>query len=140
MGRKAIGPVCCVMHVKEPRKLIVKERGLPRCSHTSTQQGEYVRATNLIIIIIIIILNLRLFLPIITGKHYHLPGDYTTTSNFGTLEVYNPIYLYSHRYPLYYWLEENNFSIGHKPCGLRQNSNPNSNGSGIRTQVDTTGP
>ena len=28
MGRKAGGPVCCVMHVKEPRTLIVKERGL----------------------------------------------------------------------------------------------------------------
>ena len=28
MGRKAIGPVCCVMHVKEPRTLIVKEKGL----------------------------------------------------------------------------------------------------------------
>ena len=28
MGRKAVGPVCCVMHVKEPRPLIVKEKGL----------------------------------------------------------------------------------------------------------------
>ena len=28
MGRKAVGPVCCVMHVKEPRTLIVKEMGL----------------------------------------------------------------------------------------------------------------
>ena len=28
MGRKAVGPVCCVMHVKEPRTLIVKEKGL----------------------------------------------------------------------------------------------------------------
>ena len=27
MGRKAVGPVCCVMHVKEPRTLIVKEKG-----------------------------------------------------------------------------------------------------------------
>ena len=27
-GRKAVGPVCCVMHVKEPRTLIVKEKGL----------------------------------------------------------------------------------------------------------------
>ena len=27
MGRKAVGPVCCVMHVKEPRTLIVKRRG-----------------------------------------------------------------------------------------------------------------
>ena len=27
MGRKT-GPVCCVMHVKEPRTLIVKEKGL----------------------------------------------------------------------------------------------------------------
>ena len=26
--RKAVGPVCCVMHVKEPRTLIVKENGL----------------------------------------------------------------------------------------------------------------
>ena len=31
MGRKAVGPVCCVMHVKEPSTLIVKRRGLPRC-------------------------------------------------------------------------------------------------------------
>ena len=28
MGRKAVGPVCCVMHVKEPRTLNVKENGL----------------------------------------------------------------------------------------------------------------
>ena len=28
MGRKAVGPVCCVMHVKEPRTLNVKEKGL----------------------------------------------------------------------------------------------------------------
>ena len=28
MGRKAVGPVCCVMHVKESRTLIVKEKGL----------------------------------------------------------------------------------------------------------------
>ena len=28
MGHKAVGPVCCVMHVKEPRTLIVKEKGL----------------------------------------------------------------------------------------------------------------
>ena len=28
MGRKAGVPVCCVMHVKEPRTLIVKEKGL----------------------------------------------------------------------------------------------------------------
>ena len=52
MGRKAVGPVCCVMHVKEPRTLIVKrERGLPRCFWIlalSTQQGGYVRATNLL--------------------------------------------------------------------------------------------
>ena len=27
MGRKAVGPVCCVMHVKEPRALIMKEKG-----------------------------------------------------------------------------------------------------------------
>ena len=30
MGRKTVGPVCCVMHVKEPRTLIVKEKGLAR--------------------------------------------------------------------------------------------------------------
>ena len=30
MGRKAVGPVCCAMHVKEPRTLIVKEKGLAR--------------------------------------------------------------------------------------------------------------
>ena len=28
MGRKAVGPVCCVIYVKEPRTLIVKEKGL----------------------------------------------------------------------------------------------------------------
>ena len=28
MGRKAVGPVCCVMHVKERRTFIVKEKGL----------------------------------------------------------------------------------------------------------------
>ena len=28
MGRKFVGPVYCVMYVKEPRTLIVKEKGL----------------------------------------------------------------------------------------------------------------
>ena len=28
MGRKAVGPVCCIMHVKKPRILIVKKKGL----------------------------------------------------------------------------------------------------------------
>ena len=28
MGCKAVVPVCCVMHIKEPRTLIVKEKGL----------------------------------------------------------------------------------------------------------------
>ena len=28
MGHKAVSPVCCVMRVKEPRTLIVKEKGL----------------------------------------------------------------------------------------------------------------
>ena len=32
MGRKAVGPVCCVMHVKEPSTLIVKEKGRPGVS------------------------------------------------------------------------------------------------------------
>ena len=32
MGRNAIGPMCCVMHVKEPSALIEKRRGSPRCS------------------------------------------------------------------------------------------------------------
>ena len=52
MGRKAVGPVYCVMHVKEPRTLIVKEEGvLPRCfwiRALSTQQGGYVHATNIL--------------------------------------------------------------------------------------------
>ena len=29
MGRKAVGPVCCITHVKEPSALIEKRRGLP---------------------------------------------------------------------------------------------------------------
>ena len=28
MGRKVVGPMCCVIHVKEPRTLIVEEKGL----------------------------------------------------------------------------------------------------------------
>ena len=31
MGRKAVGPMYYVMHVKEPSALIVKKRGFPRC-------------------------------------------------------------------------------------------------------------
>ena len=27
MGRKVVGPMCCVMYVREPRKPIVKEKG-----------------------------------------------------------------------------------------------------------------
>ena len=54
MGRKAVGPVCCVMHVKEPRSL-VKEKALA----LSTQQGGYVRATNLLYYCIIIITTTR---------------------------------------------------------------------------------
>ena len=32
MGRKAIGPVCCITLIKEPSTLIEKWRGSPRCS------------------------------------------------------------------------------------------------------------
>ena len=32
MGRNAIGPMCCVTHVKEPSALIEKRRGSPWCS------------------------------------------------------------------------------------------------------------
>ena len=32
MGRKAIGPVCCVMHVKDPSALVEKRIGSPPCS------------------------------------------------------------------------------------------------------------
>ena len=32
MGRKAVGPVCCVTRVKETSALIEKRRGLPQCS------------------------------------------------------------------------------------------------------------
>ncbi len=32
MGRKAVGPVCCVTHVQEPSALIAKRRGSPRWS------------------------------------------------------------------------------------------------------------
>ena len=39
MGRKAVGPVCCVMHVKELGALIVKEKGLAQV---------FVHATNLL--------------------------------------------------------------------------------------------
>ena len=51
MGLKAVGPMCCVMHVKNPGHLLWKSRGLPRCfwiRALSTQQGGYVRATNLL--------------------------------------------------------------------------------------------
>ena len=49
MGRKAVGPVCCVMHVKEPRTLIVKAKGLALVFRAlSTQHGGYVHATNLL--------------------------------------------------------------------------------------------
>ena len=47
MGRKAVGHVCCVMHVKEPRTLIVKEKCF-WIRALSTQQGGYVRAINLL--------------------------------------------------------------------------------------------
>ena len=32
MGRKTLGPVCCVMHTKELSALNVMRRGSPRCS------------------------------------------------------------------------------------------------------------
>ena len=49
VGRKAVGPVCCVMHVKEPRTLIVKEKGLaPVFLDSRLEQGGYVCATNLL--------------------------------------------------------------------------------------------
>ena len=54
MGRKALGPVCCVMHVKEPMTLIVKEKGVP-CPGVSGALSTHVRSTNLLCPIIIII-------------------------------------------------------------------------------------
>ncbi len=32
MGREAVGPVCCLMYVKEPSAPTLKSRGSPRCS------------------------------------------------------------------------------------------------------------
>ena len=32
VGRKAVGPMCCVTHVKDPSALAQKGRGSPRCS------------------------------------------------------------------------------------------------------------
>ena len=32
LRHEAVGPVCCVLHVKETSALIEKRRGLPRCS------------------------------------------------------------------------------------------------------------
>ena len=31
MGRKAVGPVCCVMQLKEPSTIIIKRGVLPWC-------------------------------------------------------------------------------------------------------------
>ena len=53
MGCKDVGCVCCVMHVKEPRTLIVKEKGLARVFLDSRLEHpagwiQYVRAANLL--------------------------------------------------------------------------------------------
>ena len=52
MGRRAVGPVCCVMHVKTTQDTYREREGAwPRCfwiRALSTQQGGYVRATNLL--------------------------------------------------------------------------------------------
>ena len=56
MERKAVGPVCCVMHVKEPRTLIVKEKGL-----APVFLGGYVCATNLLSNLLV---NFSLFIQI----------------------------------------------------------------------------
>ena len=37
MGHKAVGPVCCVTHEKEPSALSKKRRGLPWCSWSDWQ-------------------------------------------------------------------------------------------------------
>ena len=62
MGRKAVGPVCCVMHVKEPRTLIVKEKGLAPVfldSHLEHPAG-WIYALQIFCIIIIIIIKTNL--------------------------------------------------------------------------------
>ena len=59
MGRKAVGPVCCVMHVKEPRTLIAKEKGLAPVfldSRLEHPAGWICACYKIIIIIIIIII------------------------------------------------------------------------------------
>ena len=71
MGRKAVGPMCCVMHVKElPRTLILKEKGLiapvfldSRLEHPAGwicaryKSYHYYKQRNVMIIKIIIILK-----------------------------------------------------------------------------------
>ena len=60
MGRKAVGPVCCVMHVKEPSTLIVKEKGLAPVFLDSRLEHPAgwicVRVTNLLYYSVLIIL------------------------------------------------------------------------------------
>ena len=60
--RKAIGPVCCVMHVKEPRALIVKDKGLApvfldsRLEHPAGWICARYKSSVLLLLIIIIII------------------------------------------------------------------------------------
>ena len=71
MGRKAVGPVCCVMHVKERRTLIVKEKGLapvfldPRLDERPAAWicARYKSSVLIIIIIIIIKIIIKQKLP-----------------------------------------------------------------------------
>ncbi len=58
MGRKAVGPVRCVMHVKEPSNTIRKEKGFAPVflAAPRNRQLDRWRFTNALIIIIIIIM------------------------------------------------------------------------------------
>ena len=75
MGRKAVGPVCCVMHVKEPRTLIVKEKGLaPVCldlhlEHPAGWICARYKSSVLLLLLLVLFLNLVHFICILV----HLP-------------------------------------------------------------------
>ena len=54
MEHKAVGPMCCVTHVKEPSALIEKRRGSPRCSWLWLLNAPY-HLVNLVVVVVVVV-------------------------------------------------------------------------------------
>ena len=130
MGRKAVGPMCCVMHVKEPRTLIVKEKGLApvfldsRLEHPAGWICAGYKSSALLLLLLLYssIAAILAHIGLIKHNNQLCPHRYPSTPGWREAIMVKCL------------------AQGHKHHGRGRDSNPHSDDSAIRTQIRCTKP